>query len=372
MKVYTIYSILISTACALVEAQQNAGVVGSFLPVNRTACNVGACSAVDSMRSVVTAVNTSFFGRQEFCLCPFRFEKSTDACTGLEVFETSVIAEGRVVRVSCAVEDNNACVMGCGNSVFEVDRGARLILDDISFTGGSIYPRVLINSGANLTGNNLRFFDTLSWAPASRARGLQVFNSSLRDYQGLPPRSLQLASGSGAGILSSGILSLYNTTFENCRATKTGGGLYTAGLTQLTGVQFLDNTAPKGGAFYVGGTGTVTVRDSVVVDPFQSDLMDLGSNRNSVEVEAGASIDCFGRIDGQALIDACNGIRQPTVVVDEEQGGNEDTKRSRYIIPLIIIGGILLGVLLIYWYRRRSRLRERQSDGADSEVSTFY
>ncbi|EEC48558.1 predicted protein [Phaeodactylum tricornutum CCAP 1055/1] len=315
MKVYTIYSILISTACALVEAQQNAGVVGSFLPVNRTACNVGACSAVDSMRSVVTAVNTSFFGRQEFCLCPFRFEKSTDACTGLEVFETSVIAEGRVVRVSCAVEDNNACVMGCGNSVFEVDRGARLILDDISFTGGSIYPRVLINSGANLTGNNLRFFDTLSWAPASRARGLQVFNSSganltgnnlrffdtlswapasrarglqvfnssLRDYQGLPPRSLQLASGSGAGILSSGILSLYNTTFENCRATKTGGGLYTAGLTQLTGVQFLDNTAPKGGAFYVGGTGTVTVRDSVVVDPFQSDLMDLGSNRNSVE-----------------------------------------------------------------------------------------
>lgn len=100
--------------------------------------------------------------------------------------------------------------------------------------------------------------------------GIDVEIYDLRIINGLTP-----ASQNGGGVLSasSATTSLHveRTFFNDNTATDFGGGLFNANDLTLVDVEFRDNTATDGGAYYEGGTTTASLTN---VDFFQNDATD--------------------------------------------------------------------------------------------------
>ncbi len=100
--------------------------------------------------------------------------------------------------------------------------------------------------------------------------GIDVEIYDLRITNGLTP-----ASQNGGGVLSgsSATTSLHieRTFFDDNTATDFGGGLFNSSDLTLVDVEFRDNTATDGGAYYEGGTTTASLTN---VDFFQNDATD--------------------------------------------------------------------------------------------------
>jgi hypothetical protein len=257
-------------------------------------CSLQTCWTFDSMQNLAAAIMTDFWTQEKFCLCPFDF-RSAEACTGVRV-DTIFIENGRNVHVTCASTELDSCLMGCSRLAFEIQRGSSLSLTGISFTGGRLFSRVLVSGGAILTGNNLKFFDTsVTDLPSRRDLVGEVIEN-------IGSRSLQAANGNGAGILSFGELHLQDTVFERCVAAKAGGGIFSAGLVNMTFSRFWDNTAARGGALYAE-RGEVVLRE-IIVGESTSSLVSTNP-RNSIYLEGNVLIRCSSLGIGGILKDTC-------------------------------------------------------------------
>lgn len=104
------------------------------------------------------------------------------------------------------------------------------------------------------------------------ATGIDVEIYDLRIANGQTP-----ASQNGGGVLSDGgattSLHIERTRFDNNTATDFGGGLFNSSNLTLVDVEFRDNAATDGGAYYEGGTTTANLTN---VDFFENDATDDG------------------------------------------------------------------------------------------------
>jgi len=142
------------------------------------------------------------------------------------------------------------------------------------------------------------------------------------------------ANKDGGGIYSSGsgaVMTLTNVTLSSNIATGNGGGLFTNRGVTATNVTIAFNEGAAGaGVFGQGGSGIVTFRNSILINP-------AGGNANKAMVSLGYNIDSDGTagLTGPADQNSVNPMLDPSL---ENNGGYVPTHRLLINSPAINMG----------------------------------
>lgn len=204
------------------------------------------------------------------------------------VFELLNNSQVRLVRLT-ARGGNSGTVAG-GNT--RLTDGSSLILEFVRISDTAV------NSSAALfaiTGSTLNIFT--SRIENNLSGGIQVQGGAVLTVSNSSITGNLNAAGSGAGLSSSGTVTLVNSTLSGNSASSSGGAIISSGTLNVYNVTVTQNSAgtgggtfPQGGGLYLSG-GTAVLRNSIFA--------------NNTVVSGGASHDCFGTIvsEGYNLIE---------------------------------------------------------------------